>query len=135
MNGKPIHLDDYRGKVVVLDFWASWCPPCVQEAPSLNELQQRIAAKGGVVLGISNDDDAAAYNKFLLDHQVTFPTYRDATSAYPALGKIATSYGTALIPDAYLISRDGKIARKIVGPQDWNSPELVAALDTLLDSK
>jgi cytochrome c biogenesis protein CcmG, thiol:disulfide interchange protein DsbE len=135
IDGHSINLADYHGKVVVLDFWASWCPPCVEEAPSLNALQQHIAARGGVVLGISQDDDPAAYNRFLTEHQVTFPTYRDATSNYPALGKIATSYGTALIPDAYLISRDGHIARKIVGPQDWNSPELVAALDTLLDSK
>ena len=92
-------------------------------------------ARGGVVLGISQDSDASAYDRFLAEHQVQFPTFRDEPSNYPALGKIATTYGTALIPDAYLISRDGKIAAKIVGPQDWNSPELVAALDTLLDSK
>lgn len=133
-NGKPAHLADLRGKVVVLDFWASWCPPCVQEAPSLNALQERIAARGGVVLGVSQDDDIGAYDRFLSDHKVNFPTYRDPSAAYPAMGKIAASYGTALIPDVYLISRDGRIARKIVGPQDWNNPELLAAIDTLLAS-
>ncbi len=132
INGHQGRLSELRGKVVVLDFWASWCPPCVEEAPSLNALQQRIADEGGIVLGISQDDDAGAYDHFLADQHIVFPTYRDTTSAYPALGKIATNYGTALLPDVYLISRDGRIARKIVGPQDWDSPELVSTIETLL---
>jgi len=127
-NGQPFHLSDLRGKVVVLDFWASWCPPCVEEAASLNALEQRISSLGGTVVGISWDDDPAAYQKFLQEHQVNFPTYRDDNR------KIGTNYGTVMIPEAYLISRDGRIARKIVGPQDWSSPELTAALDALLHS-
>lgn len=128
LNGKPAHLSDLKGKVVLLDFWASWCPPCVQETPSLNALQQEIKARGGTVLGISQDDDPDAYQKFLAEQHVVFPTYRDTTK------KTAATYGTSLFPEAYLISRDGKIARKIVGPQDWNSPELMAAINTLLAS-
>jgi cytochrome c biogenesis protein CcmG, thiol:disulfide interchange protein DsbE len=98
----------------------------VEEAPSLNALQQRIASQGGTVLGISWDDDPSAYKKFLSEHQVNFPTYLDNAR------KIGTNYGTVMIPEAYLISRDGRIAGKIVGQQDWTSPELTAALDTLL---
>lgn len=129
MDGRQIHLSDLRGKVVLLDFWATWCPPCVEEAPSLNALQQQIQSQGGMVLGISQDDDPDAYQKFLIEHGVDFPTYRDPEKKIPA------QYGTSMIPEAYLISKDGKIARKIVGPQDWTSPELVASVETLLHSR
>jgi cytochrome c biogenesis protein CcmG/thiol:disulfide interchange protein DsbE len=122
-------LADLRGKVVVLDFWASWCPPCVEEAESLNRLQQDIAAKGGVVLGISEDEDASAYQQFLQEHHVTFPTYRDPTK------KVKASYGTVMIPEAYLIDRQGNLARKIVGAQDWQSPEIMGSIDVLLNQK
>jgi cytochrome c biogenesis protein CcmG, thiol:disulfide interchange protein DsbE len=127
-NGRQVHLADFKGKVVVLDFWASWCPPCVEEAASLNALQQRISSQGGTVLGLSWDDDPAAYQKFLTEHGVNFPTYTDSGK------KIGTNYGTSIIPEVYLITKDGRIARKIVGPQDWTSPELTAAIDTLLHS-
>jgi cytochrome c biogenesis protein CcmG/thiol:disulfide interchange protein DsbE len=121
------HLSDLRGKVVVLDFWASWCPPCLEEADSLNHLQQDISKRGGVVLAISEDEDEPAYNKFLHDNNVNFPTYRDPTK------KIKASYGTVMIPEAYLIDRQGRIARKIVGAQDWQSPELKQSIDVLLN--
>ncbi len=121
------HLSDLRGKVVVLNFWASWCPPCLEETPSLNTLQQAIGPKGGVVLGISVDEDKDAYEKFLADNHVVFPTYRDATK------KTATDYGTSMFPETYLIDRQGRLARKIVGPQDWQSPEIMNSLDILLN--
>ena len=120
------HLADLHGKVVVLDFWASWCPPCVEEAESLNRLHQDIAAKGGVVVGVSEDEDAAAYEQFLRDHHVVFPTYRDPTK------KAKESYGTFMIPEAYLIDREGRLVRKIVGPQDWQSPEIMRSIDIVL---
>src|SRR5580700_7074908 len=100
MGGRQTHLSELRGKVVVLDFWATWCPPCVQEAPSLNGLQQRIESQGGVVLGISQDEDEDAYQKFLIEHGVNFPTFRDPEK------KIPVQYGTVMIPEAYLISKD-----------------------------
>ena len=73
LDGKPTQLSDLRGKVVLLNFWASWCQPCIEEAPSLNALQQRIAPLGGTVLGVNVgvDDEEAAYENFLddLPHQ------------------------------------------------------------------
>jgi len=126
LNGKPAHLSDLRGKVVVLNFWASWCQPCVEETPALIALQKRIASRNGLVLGVSIDEDPSAYVKFVRDQGINFPTYNDPSK------KIATDYGTSMWPETYVIDRKGKIARKIVGPQDWNSPDMVAYFDSLL---
>jgi cytochrome c biogenesis protein CcmG/thiol:disulfide interchange protein DsbE len=129
LDGKPVKLADLRGKVVVLNFWATWCPPCVEETPSLNELQRRIVSRGGVVLGISEDDDQQAYDEFLKTYQIQFPTFRDTTKLIPA------QYGTSMYPDTYVIGKNGKLDRKIVGPQEWTSPEMTAYIDSLLDAK
>lgn len=126
LEGKPAHLSDLRGKVVVLNFWATWCPPCVDEAPSLNQLQQAISPLGGVVLGISVDQDPSAYQQFLRTYQVNFPTDRDPSK------KIAAEYGTAMYPETYIIDRQGKISRKIVGAQNWVGSEMMAYFDSLL---
>src|SRR5262252_717885 len=79
IDGKPLHLSDYRGKVVVLNFWASWCLPCVEEAPALTRLQKHLEPGGGTILGFSIDEDQAAYERFLKQFAVNFPTYRDVT--------------------------------------------------------
>jgi len=134
MNGKPTKLSDYRGKVVVLNFWASWCPPCVAETASLNALQTRIEQRGGIVLGVNVDEDPAAYQKFLVDHSVIFPTWRD-TSVQGTTSKIALDYGTSVYPETYVIDRRGKIARKIIGEQQWDSPEMRKYFDAFLAEK
>lgn len=126
LNGKPESLKDFQGKVVVLNFWASWCGPCVEETPSLIALQQRIASRNGVILGVSVDEDPAAYEKFVVDQHVNYPTFRDPSK------KIATDYGTSMWPETYIIDRKGVIVRKIIGPQDWNSPELLSYFDAIL---
>lgn len=126
LDGKAIRLADLRGQVVVLDFWASWCPPCIEEAASLNALQERIADRGGMVLAISQDEDQAEYERFLEQHKIVFPTYREPEKAIPL------SYGTSMIPEAYIIARDGRIVRKVVGAQDWTSPEMLSIFDLLL---
>ena len=124
--GKPGRLSDLRGKVVVLNFWATWCPPCVEETPSLNRLQKYIEPHNGVVLGVSVDEDPAAYEKFLKDQGVVFPTFREPTR------KLSLDYGTPVYPDTYIIDRHGKIARKFYGPQQWDSPDMLAYFDAIL---
>ncbi len=126
LNGRPAHLSDLRGKVVVLNCWATWCPPCVEELGALTALQAKLAPLGATVLGISVDEDGDAYQKFLLDHNVPFPNYRDPSK------KIAESYGSVMYPETYIIGPDGRIARKIIGAQDWDGPELSGYIESLI---
>ena len=125
LDGKTEHLSDLRGRVVVLNFWASWCPPCVDEAPALNDLQQHLSRFGGIIIGISQDEDKDAYDKFLKDFGISYPTYRDPSK------KIPLSYGTVMIPETYIIDPHGRIQRKIVGSQEWTSPEMISYLSSL----
>ena len=117
LDGKPAKLADLRGKVVVLNFWATWCAPCVEEMPSLERLHQELASKGVVVLGVSVDEDAEAHDKFLRDRKITFPTFRDPSKKTPM------SYETFMYPETYIIGADGRVARKIIGAQKWDGAE------------
>ena len=129
--GKPSRLSNLKGKVVVLNFWGSWCGPCVEEIPSLDRLQQRIASRNGMVLGVAADEDPDAFQKFLREQSVTFATYRDPATKENR-SPIAVSYGTSMVPETYIIDRHGKIARKFIGLQQWDSPDMLAYFDALL---
>jgi len=120
-----VTLSHFRGQVVVLNFWATWCPPCVEETPSLVRMQARLKDKGVVVLGVSIDDDNAAYHKFLKQYNVNMVTVRDEAK------KAATLYGTFGWPESYVIDRNGVIRRKFIGPVDWTSPEVTEYLSRL----
>ena len=124
--GLGVSLDDYRGKVVLLNFWATWCPPCVQEMPSLNATYERLRDDGFVVLGISVDEDEEQYSRFLREAGVTFPTVRDPERL------VSSRYGTLKYPESYLISREGRVLRKYVGAEDWHRPEIANYLRSVL---
>jgi cytochrome c biogenesis protein CcmG/thiol:disulfide interchange protein DsbE len=121
---RSVALKDLRGKVVVLNFWASWCPPCVEETPSMIAMQERM--KGRItILAVSTDADRAAYLRFLRDQKTNFLTVRDADQASNHL------YGTFGFPESYIIDANGVIRRKIIGPIDWTSPEMIQYLSNL----
>ena len=125
--GKHARLSDFRGKLVVLNFWASYCASCVEEIPDLDRLQKGIHSRGGVVLGVSVDENCGSYEDFLSKYPVAFQTVCE-----PANKQISLEYGTVKIPETYVIDRQGRIDRKIIGPQDWNSPEMLAYFDAAL---
>ena len=121
---RTVSLKDFRGKTVVLNFWATWCPPCVEEMPSLVALQKQVGDKV-IILAVSMDVDEHAYKQFIQDHHIDLLTVRDAANKSNAL------YGTYKFPETYVIDKDGKIRRKFIGGADWTSPEIVNYLKSL----
>ena len=119
-------LSKLRGKVVVLNLWATWCPPCIEELPSLLSMHQILPDVA--VVAISMDQDDAIYRNFLVKNHVDLTTVRDES------GRINTLYGTAQIPETYIIDRDGILRRKFVSAQNWTSPEIVGYLKRLASS-
>ncbi|HEY6369691.1 MAG TPA: TlpA disulfide reductase family protein [Candidatus Sulfotelmatobacter sp.] len=122
---RKVSLNQFRGQVVILNFWATWCPPCLEELPSMAAMQDRTRSKGIVVLGVSIDVDEDAYHRFLQARGVNFLTVRDPEQ------KVATLYRTTGWPESYIIDRQGVLRRKFVGPVDWNSPEVIDFLNKL----
>ena len=122
---RKITLSELRGKVVVLNFWATWCAPCVEELPSLVNLQQRMRNKGITVLAVSVDQDEGLYRRFVQDHNVNLLTVRDANQ------KSNNLYGTFKFPETYIIDRNGVMRRKFIGPVDLATPEVVDFLSKL----
>ena len=120
-----VSLSQFRGKVVVLNFWATWCPPCIEETPSLVKMQNHLKDKGVVVLAVSIDADDAEYHRFLKSYNVNLLTVRDEAR------KASSLYGTFGWPESYVIDRNGVLRRKFIGAVDWSSPEIVEYLSKL----
>jgi cytochrome c biogenesis protein CcmG/thiol:disulfide interchange protein DsbE len=125
-NGRTITAANFGGKLLVLNFWATWCQPCLEELPSLNEFQQRFAGSGVVVLGVSVDKDEKAYRDLLTRARLSFLTARDPDN------KINVDFGTFKFPETYIIDANGKVVRKIINAQDWMSDRMIHDVETLL---
>jgi cytochrome c biogenesis protein CcmG, thiol:disulfide interchange protein DsbE len=113
-------LADHKGKVVVLNVWASWCDPCQSEMPLLQRTSDRIGSRGGVVLGVDTQDSPEEATKFLREKRITFPSVRDRDREY------GRRFGVTAYPETFLIDRSGKIAALKRGPvtQKWLDQEL-----------
>jgi cytochrome c biogenesis protein CcmG, thiol:disulfide interchange protein DsbE len=120
----PWEAAKFDGKLLVLNFWASWCQPCVDETPSLSQLASEFGPKGLVVLGVSVDRDEKAYNAFLQKFHPAFLTVRDS--------KLHEQYGTYMYPETYIISPDGKVLQKFAEEVDWNDPKITQYIASLL---
>lgn len=118
-----MHLADYRGKVVLLNFWWSQCGPCIEELPSLEQFHHE--NPNVVVLAVSIDDDPDSYSSFIRNRHVDLITVRDPRQS------AANLFHTDMWPETYAIDRDGVIRRKFVGATDWSDPEIRSYLKSL----
>ena len=123
-DGRTVSVPAFGGKLLVLNFWATWCPPCVQETPSLSQFTREFSDNGVVVLGISVDQDEKAYRAFLRKYSPAFLTARDL--------KIHEDYGTFMYPETYIINAQGKVLLKLAEPADWMDAKLTSYVGSLL---
>jgi peroxiredoxin len=124
--GKSVSLAQYRGKIVVLNFWASWCPPCREEFPSLERLNEVFAGKDFVMLGVNADTDKANLEDFLGKHLHTFTILPDPDA------KVQDLYGVDKFPETFIIGRDGKILEHVIGAIDWSSVKVLSYFNNLI---
>jgi len=117
-----------RGKVVVINFWASWCPPCREEMPSLTRMYNTLKGKGVVLLAVSIDEDRNALEGFLRKTPLNFPVVHDSN------GRWAAAYKVYTYPTTFIIDRYGVVRRYLLGSQEWDSGALLEELGRLLDA-
>ncbi len=125
-SGQRITPTEFGGKLLVLNFWATWCPPCVEEMPSLNQFAQIMAPNGVVVLGVSIDKNEKSYRNFIQQNRLAFQTARDPQE------DISSTFGTFKWPETYVINKEGKVVQKYIGPRNWTDAEIVNSMRSLL---
>ncbi|WP_347330879.1 TlpA family protein disulfide reductase [Marinimicrobium locisalis] len=123
--GQAIALEQYQGKVVYVDFWASWCGPCRRSFPKLEALHQKYGEQGFEVIAINLDEQEADAHKFLDEHPVSFPI------AWDPEGKVAGEYQLKGMPSAFLLDRDGTVHHVVVGFNEKDAAAIEAAINQL----
>jgi cytochrome c biogenesis protein CcmG, thiol:disulfide interchange protein DsbE len=126
--GGEVDLASQRGKVVVLNFWATWCPPCVAEMPSLERLHRSLSAEGVAVVTVSTDEDEAELRRFVAQRSLTLPVLKD-----PGGRVAAGQYRTTGYPETFVLDRKGRVLQHVVGPAEWDSAERLAYLRRALE--
>ncbi|HSB34744.1 MAG TPA: TlpA disulfide reductase family protein [Nitrospirota bacterium] len=130
LNGRSISLADLRGKIVMVHFWATWCPPCVEELPTLAKLYEELKGGDFEMLAVSVDEGGgAAVEAFLKKNSLTLPVFLDPG------GSVSRLYGTYKFPETYILDRQGSVRYKVIGPRDWRDPEALRALRELIAAR
>ena len=124
--GNQVSLSGLRGKVVMVNFWATWCPPCIEEMPSMERLNEAMADDDFVLLAINTENNGrSVVPPFLNKTPYTFPIL------YDDKGDVQKQYGVYKFPESFIIHKDGTVDQKIIGPLDWSSPKTIAYLKNL----
>jgi peroxiredoxin len=126
LEGGTVSLEDYRGKLIFLNFWATWCPPCRAEMPSMQKLWENFKEEGFVILAIDIQEDSGLVSSFVNERGLSFPVLLDEK------GKVSRSYGIRGIPTTFLLNPEGEIIGKAVGARDWASEESFELIGELL---
>ena len=129
LNGVVHGLSSLRGRVVVLNYWATWCPPCIDEMPSLEKLHKALDSKGLSVIGVSVDERYTDVVEFVDSLDLTFTILHDEGM------KVSRSYQTFRYPETFIIGRDGRLKSKVVGSRDWIAPSVIRDLVELLNEE
>jgi thiol-disulfide isomerase/thioredoxin len=129
LDGRAHRLSDYRGKVVLINFWATWCGPCRDEMPSIQGLKNKLAGKPFAVLAVNLDEPESRIRKFLSQMKVDFTILLDPER------RAAKSWGARILPASFVIGPDGRIRYTLVGEINWDNEHVVARISELLPSK
>jgi peroxiredoxin len=126
--GRPISLADFRGKIVFINFWTTWCLACVIEMPSMQKLHQIFKDKDFVMLAINLQESASRVKQFYKEHKLTFTTLLDTT------GDVGAGLGIRSIPTTFILDKNGRIIGKALGPREWEGKKSIALFAYLTDS-
>ena len=128
LNGQQVSLSDFRGKIVFINFWTTWCLACVIEMPSMEKLHQKFKDKDFVMLAINLQESASKIKQFYKEYKLTLTTLLDTT------GDVGTGFGIRSIPTTYILDKNGRIIGKALGPREWESKESIALFEYLTES-
>lgn len=127
LEGRPQSLAAHRGKVVLVNFWATWCEPCRREMPSIQRLRARLAGKRFAVMAVNTDEPESRVRQFLTQTQLDLPVVMDPNKT------VTREWGVRMLPVTFIIGADGRIRYRLVGDLDWNSETVVGVITQLMN--